>query len=452
MLLNEDLLLPLVSAASLPEHPSLSIAYSSPILTNMAQHACEMVQKEKKTLANAKRMATKLRGDETWLPCEVMYSEKDEAIFNTEKLYKRVTSCNPIRKTGSLTTRSVFQGGTKGERLSESRDYSATAAEFGLSGGVIRHMHKESAMEHKSNGERVTTNDAVSAEGIKNEGAMNNTIEDTHEEMDIVSTEISPRTASQDGEKTSAMVIDEDTIIVGPTGLMSDEHQRKEALQEEPTASVGEDSRLDRDNSPSAVQPGTNSDAEIGTALANENAPKYHLPTPDADEPENEMSQEGLEGENGGRAAPRRMRTRAQAQAVSDVPASSRNGSPESWTPSEIHTLFKIPERAIADKNFGLPSNEADETRRLFTMYVQKQEEVCRGAEKLYHGLLRADRQRKETLNWCKAEGHVGEMSDGEDWYDKGEWGLEADLAKGQDEDDGDPNPIQGKKTRGRRV
>lgn len=71
-------------------------------------------------------------------------------------------------------------------------------------------------------------------------------------------------------------------------------------------------------------------------------------------------------------------------------------------------------------------------------LYVQKQEEVCRGSWRLYEGLLKADRLRKTVFRWAKAEAHVGEMSDGEDWYDKEEWGLEEDLKKGHDEDEDD--------------
>jgi len=70
----------------------------------------------------------------------------------------------------------------------------------------------------------------------------------------------------------------------------------------------------------------------------------------------------------------------------------------------------------------------------------------------------------KDTVwEWCNAEGHVGEMSDGEDWVDEGAWGLaEGELKKGEDEiEEGDAEVVVGgrgangtaggKKTRGRR-
>ncbi|KOS17395.1 Transcriptional regulatory protein rxt2 [Escovopsis weberi] len=121
----------------------------------------------------------------------------------------------------------------------------------------------------------------------------------------------------------------------------------------------------------------------------------------------------------------------------------------ESW----IHPMFLPPPSARLDRNLGLPDKEAEDMRKLLALYVQKQEEVCRGAAKLHEGLLRAERLRKSVLHWAKAEAHCGasrDMSDGEDWYDKEEWGLAEDLKKGQDEEEEDTQTT-GKKTRNRR-
>lgn len=119
---------------------------------------------------------------------------------------------------------------------------------------------------------------------------------------------------------------------------------------------------------------------------------------------------------------------------------------------SFIHPMFLAPKSAHPDRDLGLPDPEAEDVRRLLQLYVQKQEEVCRGAKRLYEGLLRADRLRKTVLAWSKAEAHCGpnrDMSDGEDWYDKDEWGLTEDLKKGQDEEEEDTTQTQ-KKTRNR--
>ncbi len=154
-------------------------------------------------------------------------------------------------------------------------------------------------------------------------------------------------------------------------------------------------------------------------------------------------------------AAPHRMRTRAQAQAASDNNTASshtRSASPESEE-LHVHPYFLAPRSSFADRDFGLPKDNAEEIRRLLQLYIQKQEKVCRGAQKVYDGLMKADQLRKLVLKWCKAEGHVGinrDMSDGEDWYDKEEWGLDADLKKGQDEEEEDA-ATTAKKTRTRR-
>ncbi len=106
-----------------------------------------------------------------------------------------------------------------------------------------------------------------------------------------------------------------------------------------------------------------------------------------------------------------------------------------------IHPIFLVrTAAAYPDRDFGLPPDQAEETRNLLMLYVQKQEEVCRGINRLYTGLLKAMRMRDHVLNAAKAEEHQGEMSDGEDWYDKQAWRLDADLKKGQEEENDDAN------------
>jgi hypothetical protein len=143
-----------------------------------------------------------------------------------------------------------------------------------------------------------------------------------------------------------------------------------------------------------------------------------------------------------------RMTTRARAQANSTP---SPPLSPSSAV-NPIHPLFTFPTDLLPDRDFGLPAAEAEDTRLLLLAFVQKQEEVSRASLDLYHGMLQGDKMRRDVFKWAKAEGHVGEMSDGEDWYDKEEWGLESDLLKGRDEEE-DDTAVQGKKsTRQRRA
>jgi hypothetical protein len=138
--------------------------------------------------------------------------------------------------------------------------------------------------------------------------------------------------------------------------------------------------------------------------------------------------------------------------------ASSPAGAGQSTADDEpfIHPLFLPPPAAHPDRDLGLPEQEAEEVRRLLLLYVQKQEEICRGTTRLYEGLLRADRYRNTVWRWAKAEAHCRpgnrEMSDGEDWYDKEEWGLTEDLKKGEDEvEEETATQTQQKKTRNRK-
>jgi hypothetical protein len=141
------------------------------------------------------------------------------------------------------------------------------------------------------------------------------------------------------------------------------------------------------------------------------------------------------------------MTTRARAQAAS-TPSPPQSPNSDINT---IHPLFQFSADSLPDRDLGLPSHEADETRMLLMAYVQKQEEVARATADLYRGLLQADRMRQDVFKWSKAEAHVGEMSDGEDWYDNEEWNLDEDLLKGRDEED-DEAAVAGKKsTRQRR-
>ncbi|KAK1634489.1 RXT2-like protein [Colletotrichum phormii] len=118
-----------------------------------------------------------------------------------------------------------------------------------------------------------------------------------------------------------------------------------------------------------------------------------------------------------------------------------------------VHPFFRPPANARPERDVGLPEAEAEDIRRLLALYVQKQEEVCRGAMKLHEGLLKANRLRNTVLEWSKSEAHSGanrDMSDGEDWYDKEKWGLTDDLKKGQDDEEEDTGTVA-KKTRNRR-
>ncbi|CAZ81597.1 unnamed protein product [Tuber melanosporum] len=169
---------------------------------------------------------------------------------------------------------------------------------------------------------------------------------------------------------------------------------------------------------------------------------------------------------------PRRMATR-----------STQNSHPTTPPPiSPHHHLQEIdpwffPPTFRVDPDFGLPAPEAAETRHLLSSAVQHQDEFLRGLNKVREGLLRAERFRKYVWGWCRAmegtreylaaggggteEGGVdaeveagATLSDGEDYYDPVEWGLEEPLEKGKEEEEENGGEVvsAGKKTRGRRT
>ncbi|THW79797.1 hypothetical protein D6D18_09259 [Aureobasidium pullulans] len=163
--------------------------------------------------------------------------------------------------------------------------------------------------------------------------------------------------------------------------------------------------------------------------------PSNTLPSPDA-------SPEGL--------TQHAMTTRRQARTSPTPDPNFPSSSPAPSSLPSIHGFFHVPDSALPDRDYGLPATEADDTRRLLLLYCQKQEQVVRESEQMLEGLLKADRMRKDVWRWCKTEGHAGEMSDGEDWYDMDEWNLSAPLQKGKEEEEvEDEGRVKGRRRRG---
>ncbi|KAF2842390.1 hypothetical protein M501DRAFT_998675 [Patellaria atrata CBS 101060] len=165
--------------------------------------------------------------------------------------------------------------------------------------------------------------------------------------------------------------------------------------------------------------------------------PRDNLPSP----PE--------EDDTSSQANSHRMTTRRRARGPSNPASTTSSPAPTSETVPSVHPFFAFPTHLLTDRSLGLQPHIADQMRQILLLYVQKQDEVVRGAKELLDGLLAADRKRKEVLKWSKAEAHVGTMKDGEDWYDKEEWGLTEDLVKGKEEEE--EVEVPGKKTRQRR-
>ncbi len=414
-----------------------------------------MVQRERKTLASAKRLMTKLRGDETWIPCESMYSRRDEAMFDTEKLYNGLALKVTVPRSNGVAARSLVNHKTNDASLSGSSKSSSSGMELGSASETITETHEDSVMEVTNGARNANTNGTVPpGEPLGNRlKEMGGKEANDTSETDTVDGNVAvgdPSEGMPEVPAATTQALDgEIRDRVNGTISISGKRPSEVYVQQDKGEATVKGQNLDGDAAPSPIRNDRSIRHGPKPEITAESDPTNLVESLDAEEPGEEEAMDGIEETDAVKPEPRRMRTRAQAQAASEPTASSRTESPDS-VPREVHPLFKIPELATPDKEFGLPPDEADETRRLLTMYVQKQEEVCRGAEKLYEGLLRADRQRSTILKWCNAEGHVGEMSDGEDWYDKEEWGLEEDLEKGHNDEEGDNNANQGRKPRRR--
>jgi hypothetical protein len=221
--------------------------------------------------------------------------------------------------------------------------------------------------------------------------------------------------------------------------------------EQPPENAAQRDGEAGDDRDPKAAK----NDAASGGASSGEAAGEKSLGAGVKDETTGEQSVDMQDAEPTAARTAEPKGKEAQNGAASSAQATPPQDGASSSSDDDgfVHPLFQIPPIARPDKDIGLPDMDADRLRHLLALYIQKQEEICRGARKLHDGLLKADRLRKEVLRWSKAEAHCGpnrDMSDGEDWYDKEEWGLEEDLKKGQDEEEEETGTTT-KKTRNRK-
>ena len=422
-----------------------------------------MLHREKKSLYAVKNLLTKFRGDDAFIPCGSLNIDIDDLIFDIKPIYSRLS---PI-KLHLRTTKSPrasphdkeklngileMANGASDKNISGSADgwpeLSGTAIEHDISNDEVTKAEQEIAVAHTTD---LTASQATYTAFTDESGPRECSPYMAMEGIETMDAAVGPEATVRE----VAALNEEQTTRLNN---LPSQYPQQDAYAQSPSTAVVESNHISEtatatDRSPRALpSPESLKDEHsIDTINDRHDTPPTVANGPTADEEETNAAgnagEENIRDES--QPAPRRMRTRAQAQAASDNSASShtRTPSPASWVPPVIHPLYLMPESARLDRDLGLPPNEAEDTRRLLVAFVQKQEEVVRGAEKLYEGLLRADRMRQTVFKWCKAEGHIGEMSDGEDWYDKEEWGLEEDLKKGHDDEEEDTT-TQGKKTR----
>ncbi|KAK4547272.1 hypothetical protein LTR36_000927 [Oleoguttula mirabilis] len=413
----EHLLRPLTSAAELPQHPSLSVAYTSQALTQMAAEAAAMVRRETASLWKAKRLLRRFRGDGGWMACERFETGHDELLLHDGEL-----------GGGQSAVPSVIET-------------EAGASQVGLQSTVMG--------EENGNGPTQT------------DGSGNGDVMEGIEARDYCG-------AAQDDTQTEG--------LAAQLRGAHDDHGQGGA----DTANSNGNGNPQHHLEPALLAAGS---------LATNPAITDLQPTREHEEDESSNSNSNAPSNPSASAPSHAMTTRARARSPQPQPSSPSPSPSDSASIPSIHPWFLTPpDRLADDRDLGLPANEAEETRRLLMLYVQKQENIVRQLSTLYTGLQKTDRIRREVYLACKAEGHmvpvvtaglaadgktVGggggegsvagagavqtEMSDGEDWYDVADWGLqswelsaEGGLEKGKDEVE-DAAEEEGRRVGGRR-
>ena len=371
----------------------MSLPYKSQIMSDIVKQACGMVQKERKSLVELKLLLTIFRGDHSWIPCGRLYTDDDVSLFFAEPLPAQPQHPH-IKESDGLTE---VAPDVRVSGATYFRDTDVKKEPNGLEtdpSSIFKEPDEVSAsMSREDRAQEITTDDR-GCPPLQNEASEG-----------FVEPESSPPPRNND---LHGLV----TTINTDHGTIKHSAEEERVLVENSKRKQAE--KLFDEDPPKRINPHRATSAHIH-------------PSP--------LVQDDA-ADNG--SLPSRMLTRGQAHAQATTPSNlsrhkSRSTSPSSSQPIlAIHPLYFPPTTTLPDRNHGLPETEADDMRRILSALVQKQEEVVRGSEQMYEGLLKAHRLTRMVWRWCRAEGHVGEMSDGEDWVDLEEWGLDSPLEKGQ--------------------
>ncbi|KAF3480299.1 uncharacterized protein GIQ15_05646 [Arthroderma uncinatum] len=395
----DDLLSPLTHPSELANH-SMANAYTNKAITIMIERINRRLRLERHALWQAKNVYRQLVTDSIWMPCGAVELEEDRDIFGPPPSAIGLASTSPAN--GASTSRPVIghQEGTL---------------------SVPKPMGEGVASPTQN-----VTCTKTEQQGVKNGNAIAKENNKTRVNGSLSQASHGPLSPPQGPHEGTPMDL-------------TDRHEQGIADQEGFKAGH-------KDGSAS----GQWDDGQSTTTLQRESSPG-----------------EGEAADDGSPHPPRRMTTRAQAsQAMSaqeqkddgQLPLNqSTNNGDGHHIPLEVDPVFRLPRIARDDRNCGLSQNEADETRRMLWAYIQKQGESVRLFTEMLEMLRKSRRMKEEVWEWCKAEAHIGEMSDGEDWYDKDRWGLAEgeDLRKGADEEETEgveEGRPAGKRGRGRRA
>jgi hypothetical protein len=419
---NLELLCPLKHPSELPVHPTMSHPYLSTALPDMVKSTQDKLRQERANLWRAKHLNRQLIGDESWMPCGAVESPDDWDLFEPRK--------KPLQEPNGVKKRK--REGTSPEDLEGGR---TAAMDQPIEAGEVTEATTEKDVHEPSSAPLTGCASAEPGQDLRMPDAGHPEELDTKAHFDVKGgsepradkTEEEPEDVQMDGAAPSNAVPELNGI-------------------HPPDTSKNEDAQHVEDRPDGAMDAEENQSAETPEENVIERSPKPVSEPDDATPP----------------PPPRRI-TRALAANNNSNPHSTAVTPSFSPTPTlassstssllHIDPIFLLPPSVHPSGGvsalYTLPAEEAAETRRLLATYIQKQEESVRGYESVLAKLLKAQRLRDEVLEMCKAEGHVGEMSDGEDWIDYEQWGLQpGELRKGRDDDEDavEENTIGGRK------
>ena len=388
----------------------------------MVEATQDRLRQERANLWRAKHLNRQLIGDISWIPCEAVESADDWNIFEPKK--SQLESVGSKKRKRDDNASELSQGAAtevmKSILVMNGVANVPTSEQILGSSSIV--VSDESAADQD-----VPMTDATRADSVEGDTGV-----DQHASR-------CPPIETSKFAKSPAKGLQTDgpgnSIPPPATNGVHSQETRDDETREEGNTEKGENFRLE----------GTAS-ADMLTRIDVDPTPRVPSEPDEASPP----------------PPPRRI-TRALAANNTSNSQSSAPTPPLSPTPTltssstssllQTDPLYLIPSSVHPSHPaldfHGLPIEEATETRRLLTTYIQKQEESVRGYEGVLSKLLKAQRLRDEVLEMCKAEGHIGEMSDGEDWIDYDQWGLQpGELRKGRDEDEDavEENTIGGRK------
>lgn len=394
-----ELLCPLKHPSELASHPTLSIPFLDTALPDLVISVETKLRQERANLWRAKNLNRQFMGDEPWVPCANVEGAEDWDIFEPKL---RI----PLQHAGSKRKRDhdheFPQNGINGRDYAAENDLTTRQADSNVDfdAEAARHSDQESEAGHKA---------VLEAE------------ESTRQQADHEADDVPAKTEADEPERDKSSS-DEKTEHANDNGqkengddkMEVDEKEEENDRQEEQKGSEAEDDIISEEEE--QLQP----TRRITRALAAENTTSTTASPP-----------------------------LSPNSTTSTIDSSLLQADPLFLLPASLAANHRVPKSL---SRLGLPVEEFLETRRLLSMYIQKQEESVRGFEAVLSKLIKAKRMRDNVWEWCKTEGHVGEWSDGEDWVDAEAWGLAPDeLKKGKDEEEVEGQEDTGRKGKRRR-